>query len=353
MNQESERNQTRRQQVHSLVTQRGIGWFFLCLMLFSFPTSLWAQETVKGKVVSAQDGQALPGVSVLVKGKKSGTSTDTNGNFAIQATQNETLIFSFVGHTSKEVPVTGLVMNVSLDQDSQGLDEVVIVGYGQQKRGNITGAVTTMNTEKLTERPLPRVDQALVGQMAGVRVKQTTGNPGQGMSVQVRGVGSISAGNEPLYVLDGFPLSGATPNANGGYSSGNPLDNINPNDIESIQVLKDASSAAIYGSRAANGVVIITTKKGKSGKPSINLNTYVGYNERSKKLDVLSGPEWIDRAVEMINAQWVASGTGRAAGQTTEERRAILGISADQVDTRYMYDDRWLQAGYPGLNVID
>jgi TonB-dependent starch-binding outer membrane protein SusC len=353
MNQESKRNQTRRQQVHSLVTQRGIGWFFLCLMLFSFQTSLWAQETIKGKVVGAQDGQALPGVSVLVKGKKSGTSTDTNGNFAIQATQNETLIFSFVGHKSKEVTVTGPVMNVTLEEDSQGLDEVVVVGYGTQRKANVTGAVTTMNTEKLQERPLPRVDQALVGQMAGVRVKQTTGNPGQGMSVQVRGVGSISAGNEPLYVLDGFPLSGATPNANGGYSSGNPLDNINPNDIESIQVLKDASSAAIYGSRAANGVVIITTKKGKSGKPSINLNTYVGYNERSKKLDMLSGPEWIDRAIEMINYQWETSGAGRTAGQTTEERRAILGISADQVDTRYMYDDRWLQAGYPGLNIID
>lgn len=353
MNQESERNRTRRKQVYPLVTDSGIRWLLLCLMLFSVPVYLQAQEAIKGKVVSAQDGQALPGVSVLVKGKKAGTSTDANGNFTIQAARNETLVFSFVGHKPKEVAITGPVVNVALDQDSQGLDEVVVVGYGQQKRGNITGAVTTMNTEKLTERPLARVDQALVGQMAGVRVKQTTGNPGQGLSVQVRGVGSISAGNEPLYVLDGFPLSGATPNQNGGYSTGNPLDNINPNDIESIQVLKDASSAAIYGSRAANGVVIITTKKGKSGKPSINLNTYVGYNERSKKLDMLSGPEWIDRAIEMINYTWVASGPGRTADQTSEERRQILGLTADQVNTNYMIDDRWLQPGYPGLNIID
>jgi len=324
--------------------------FFLSLSL----GNVSAQETaIKGKVIDSHNSNALPGVSVLIKGKTTGTTTDTTGSFSIQARRGETLILSYVGYKSKEVVVTGSTLHIELESDSQGLEEVVVVGYGQQRRADVTGAVTSMNTEKLAERPLPRVDQALVGQMAGVRVKQTTGNPGQGLSVQVRGVGSISAGNEPLYVLDGFPLSGATPNANGGYSSGNPLDNINPNDIESIQVLKDASSAAIYGSRAANGVVIITTKKGKTGKPAINLNTYVGYNERSKKLDMLSADEWIDRAVEMINAQWVNSGEGRTAAQSSAERRQILGLSDDEVDTRYMYDDRWLQAGHPGLNFID
>ena len=324
------------------------------LMLWGIPAITLAQgQMVKGKVVSATDGSQLAGVSVLVKGKTSGTTTDANGQYAIQVDKNQTLVFSYVGYKSHEQLVTGNTLDVQLEEESHGLDEVVVVGYGQQKRGNITGAVTTMNTEKLTERPIPRVDQALVGQMAGVRVKQTTGNPGQGLSVQVRGVGSISAGNEPLYVLDGFPLSGATPNANGGYSTGNPLDNINPNDIASIQVLKDASAAAIYGSRAANGVVIITTKKGKSGKPSINLNTYIGYNERSRKLDMLSATEWIDRAVEMINDAWVKSGSGRTADQTTEQRRQILGLSGNQVNTNLMIDDRWLQPGHPGLNFID
>jgi TonB-linked SusC/RagA family outer membrane protein len=189
--------------------------------------------------------------------------------------------------------------------------------------------------------------------MAGVQVKQTTGIPGKAFSIQVRGSGSISAGNEPLYVIDGFPLAQASPNASGSFGTGNPLDNINPNDIESIQVLKDAASAAIYGSRAANGVVLITTKKGMSGKPSINVNAYLGYAEASRKLDMLSGEEWIDRATEVINAQWVGSGPGRTASQTTAERRQILGLQPGQVNTSYLLDDRWTQAGHPGLYLVD
>ena len=176
---------------------------------------------------------------------------------------------------------------------------------------------------------------------------------GKGLSVQIRGTSSISGGNEPLYVVDGFPLTPASPNAAGNYAVGNPLDNINPNDIESIQVLKDAASAAIYGSRAGNGVVLITTKKGKVGKPSISVNSTVGYMERNRKLDMLNAEEWIDRATEMINAQWVASGTGRTATQTNEERRVILGLPVGQVNTSYMTDDRWTQAGHPGLRFID
>lgn len=152
-----------------------------------------------------------------------------------------------------------------------------------------------------------------------------------------------------MYVIDGFPLATAKPNGSGNYSTGNPLDNINPNDIESIQVLKDASSAAIYGSRAANGVVIITTKKGTTGKPVINFNSFAGYNERSKKLDMLSPEEWMDRAKEIINKKWVASAAGRTASQTNEERRQILGLAAGNVNTDLMYDDRWDQPGHPGL----
>ena len=189
--------------------------------------------------------------------------------------------------------------------------------------------------------------------MAGVTVKQTSGALGRGVSIQVRGTGSITAGNEPLYVLDGFPFATAAPNQSGGFATGNPLDNINPNDIESIQVLKDASAAAIYGSRAANGVVLITTKKGKSGKPKIDFNSYVGYMERSRKLDMLSPAEWVDRAKEIINAQWVASAAGRTASQTNDQRRTILGLAAGTVNTALMYDDRWDLPGHPGLNYID
>jgi TonB-linked SusC/RagA family outer membrane protein len=233
------------------------------------------------------------------------------------------------------------------------LEDVVVVGYGTQKRKNVTAAVSNFNAEKLEERPVQRVDQALVGQMAGVTVKQTTGALNKGISIQVRGTGSITAGNEPLYVLDGFPLATAAPNSSGSFATGNPLDNINPNDLESVQVLKDAAAAAIYGSRAANGVVIITTKKGKRGRTKINLNSYVGYMEQSRKLDMLSAEEWVDRSKEIINATWVASGTGRTASQTNEQRRVILGLAPGIVNTSFMYDDRWDLPGHPGLNYID
>src|SRR5690606_3123531 len=231
--------------------------------------------------------------------------------------------------------------------------EVVVIGYGTQRRSDVIAPVSKFDAEGLEERPLVRVDQALVGQMSGVRVKQTTGVPGKGLSVQVRGSGSITAGSEPLYVIDGFPLATAAPNGSGNYAQGNPLDNINPNDIESIEVLKDASAAAIYGSRAANGVVLITTKRGKSGKPAISFNTYLGASSPYRKLDMLNGEEWIDRAVEMINSQWEASGAGRTANQTMDERRAILGIDQGAYDPERMYDERWLQAGRPGIYMMN
>jgi TonB-linked SusC/RagA family outer membrane protein len=305
---------------------------------------------IDGKVTTA-DGEPLPGVTVLLKGTSNGVSTKYDGTFSLEVPEKPgTLVFSFVGFNTKEVPFTGpTTLNVSLEDDTKSLEEVVVVGYGTQKKADITGSVATMDAKKIEERPLQRVDQALVGQMAGVRVVQTSGTPGAGFKVQVRGSGSISAGGEPLYVVDGFPLDVSAQNSSGGFSRGNPLDNINPNDIESIQVLKDASAAAIYGSRGANGVVIITTKSGKSGKPKITYNTYFGWNETAKKLDVLSGEEWIDRAVESINYAWVNSGEGRTPNQTTEERIALHG----SFNRGLMLDERWLQPGYPGLMIVD
>jgi len=326
-------------------------FFFYLLSI----TALYAQEsiTVNGKVTD-EKGQAIPAVSVKIKGTTQGVSTDVNGIYAIKTTIGSTLVFQYLSYSTQEAVVSKAgLLNIKLSEADNKLDEVVVVGYGTQKKGNVTGAIATFKADKLEERPIVRVDQALVGQMAGVSVKQTNGTPGKAFSIQVRGTGSISAGNEPLYVLDGFPLASASPNGSGNFSTGNPLDNINPNDIESIQVLKDASAAAIYGSRAANGVVLITTKRGKTGKPTITLNAYTGTVERSKKLDMLNGAEWIDRATEMINAQWVASGAGRTASQTTDERRSILGLGAGQYNVTYMLDDRWTQPGYGGLKVID
>jgi TonB-linked SusC/RagA family outer membrane protein len=313
-------------------------------------------QVITGVVTSSDRNEGIPGVNVVQKGASSGAVTNAKGEYTLRLSSagSSTLTFSFIGYITQEVVVGNQgVISVKLEPDNRSLNEVVVIGYGTARKADVTGAVASFDTKTIEQRPILRVDQALVGQMAGVQVKQTSGGLGKGFSIQVRGSGSITAGNEPLYVIDGFPLATAAPNSAGNFSSGNPLDNINPNDIESIQVLKDAASAAIYGSRAANGVVLITTKRGKQGKASITINTYAGFMERTRKLDMLSADEWVDRSTEMINAQWVASGTGRTATQTNEQRRVILGLPAGQVNTSYMTDDRWAQPGHPGLNYID
>lgn len=330
---------------------------FLLFCILFFINAVNAQttsRTITGTVLS-QTGDPLTGATVNAVGSTIATTSDAAGKFRItMPSRIKALKISYVGMEDKEVNITDQTnVTINLNVAKSNLNEIVVVGYGTQKKKNVTGAVATFNAESLDERPVTRVDQALVGQMAGVAVKQTSGALGKGMSIQIRGTGSISAGNEPLYVIDGFPLTSASPNGSGNFSTGNPLDNINPNDIESIQVLKDAASAAIYGSRAANGVVLITTKRGKTGRAKVNLNTYVGFSERSRKLDMLSAEEWIDRATEIINAQWVASGAGRTASQTNEQRRVILGLPVGQVNTSYMTDDRWTQPGHPGLRFID
>jgi len=326
------------------------GAIFVAQMAFTHV--LYAQGILKGKVVDDKN-QPISGVTIQVNGKNEGTSSQ-NGEFSIHAKSGDNIVFRSVEYEQKEVRVSALTfLRVDLVPKQEALDEVVVIGYGSQKRTNLIAPVSKFNAENLDERPIARVDQALIGQMSGVRVKQSTGVPGKGLSVQVRGSGSITAGSEPLYVIDGFPLSTASQNGSGNYASGNPLDNMNPNDIESVEVLKDASAAAIYGSRAANGVVLITTKRGKSGQAKVSLNSYVGISEAYKKLDMLNGEEWIDRAVEMINAQWEASGTGRLASQSNAERRKILGLADGTYNTSYMYDDRWLESGHPGLYLVN
>jgi TonB-linked SusC/RagA family outer membrane protein len=328
--------------------------------LLSFCFSSFGQNNfrVAGKVTD-ENGKPVSGATVTVKGTKIATATTTEGMFVINTPSgNSVLVITSVGFAEQEVAVNNRSeLTVTTTSTAASLQDVVVVGYGTQKKRNVTAAVGNFNAKNLDERPVLRVDQALVGQVAGLTVKQTSGGLGKGFQIQIRGTGSISAGNEPLYVLDGFPLATSTINNNGVFSTGNPLDNINPNDIESIQILKDAASAAIYGSRAANGVVLITTKKGQSGKPKITLNTYMGYSERSRKLDMLNAQEWIDRATEMINAQWVAStptvGPPRTASQTNEERRIVLGLAPGTVNTSFMTDDRWTQPGHPGLVYLD
>ena len=308
---------------------------------------------IKGKVTD-EKGLALPGVSVRIKGTDKVTSTNVNGDFQlISPEERPVLVLSYIGYKTKEFIYGGQAsLNLSLEPDQSALNEVVVVGYGTQKKADVLGAVATFDAKNIEEKPIVRVEQALIGQMAGVQVRQQSGMPGAGLSILVRGTGSITAGNEPLYVLDGFPLDVASQGSSGGISH-SPLDNLNPNDIESVQVLKDAAAGAIYGSRAANGVVIITTKKGGNGKAKISLNVNTGVSQVSKKLDVLSADEWVSMATTVANTAWVASGTGRTATQTNAERAAILNLPVGTINTSYMTDPRWAEAGHPGLDYVD
>jgi TonB-linked SusC/RagA family outer membrane protein len=324
-----------------------------CILLFTISASAFAQQTMTiSGTVSASDGP-LPGASVTIKGTQTGTATDINGKYTLKAAKGNTLIIQSIGFTTQQITVgTNSVINVKLVTANSQLNEVVVIGYGTQKRSNVTGALSSLKADNLNERAIARVDQALVGQLAGVTVKQTTGVPGKAFSVTVRGSGSITAGNDPLYVIDGFPLTPQSQGTNGSFSTGNPLDNINPNDIENIEVLKDAAAAAIYGSRASNGVVLITTKRGKTGKANISYNTYFGYNDASKKLKMLNGQEWIDRATEMINAAYVLKygANGATANDNAATRTAMNGGA---FSTAYQLDPRWALPGHPGLEFVD
>ncbi|WP_373516797.1 SusC/RagA family TonB-linked outer membrane protein [Pricia sp.] len=237
--------------------------FFVLLIL---ACSAYAQDaTVTGTVSFADDGSPLPGVNVIVKGTTNGTVTDFDGNYSINVPEeNETLVFSFIGFTKQEVPIDGQTeINVTMTEDATALDEVVLVGYGTQIKREVTGSVQTIEAEELADIPVSQVTQKLQGKLAGVQINQTTGKPGQGMSVRIRGQLSVAGGSEPLYVIDGFPISGG-------------INNLNPDEIEDITILKDAASTSLYGSRAANGVVLITTKNGTAGETNISFNTSVG-----------------------------------------------------------------------------
>lgn len=342
---------------------------FVLLLLFAVQTAAKAnakvmlQTNIAKKAVTAfpvqgkitdEKGLPLPGVTVRVKGSAIAAASGSDGSYKITVQDdNPVLVFSFIGYQSQEINAGGRTeVNIQLIPAQNGLSEVVVVGYGTQKRGDILGAVASFDAKKVEEQPINRVEQALIGQMPGVQVRQQTGMVGSGLSILIRGSGSITAGSEPLYVIDGFPLDVASQNSAGGFST-NPLNNINPNDIESVQVLKDAAAGAIYGSRAANGVVIITTKRGQTGKMRISLNANTGVSQVSRKLDLLSPDEWVAMATDVANTAWVNSGTGRTASQTNAERAAILGLTPGTINTNYMTDPRWAEPGHPGLTYVD
>lgn len=249
------------------------------------PSSKSKEKEVRG-IITDKTGEPLIGVSVTVKGTGKGTVTDMNGKWALSVSEGSVLNFSYIGYSAETVKVgKSNSYNISLSEDNQLLDEVVVIGYGSMKRKDITTAVSVVSTADIDERPIIDAAQALQGKAAGIQVVQPSGAPGEGMSIRVRGATSVQASNEPLYIVDGMP--------NDNISS------LSPADIESMQVLKDASSAAIYGARAANGVVLITTKRGKVGNPQVKFSAYVGLSQLGKKIDALNTEEYKDLMKEL------------------------------------------------------
>jgi TonB-linked SusC/RagA family outer membrane protein len=243
-------------------------------MLFLGRVFISAQVDISGTVSDAT-GQALPAVNVLIKGTTTGAVTNLNGEYNITVPGTDAiLVFSFVGYLKQEIGVENqIVINVTLQEDILGLEEVVVVGYGTQRKIDLTGAVSTMNSEDISAIPTPNFEEGMQGKIPGMEMKKTSAEPGGGITVKIRGTNSLMGNNEPLYVIDGFPLINDNMSRPGGWEGQSPLNllsNLNPNDIESIQVLKDASATAIYGSRGANGVIIITTKKGRPGQAMVD-----------------------------------------------------------------------------------
>lgn len=240
-------------------------------------------KKVTGKVTDSNEKAGLPGVNIIIKGTSSGTVTDSDGNYSMNIpNENTILVFSFIGYASTEVAVSGRsVVDVSLESDTQALQEVIVTGYAAQRSQDITGAIATVSMKNEPIMPVANIGQALQGKLAGVRVTQPSGRPGQGMTFQIRGAASLTAGADPLYVVDGMPITG-------------DLGFINPNEIENITVLKDPAAASVYGSRASNGVVLINTKSGKPGKVQVDFNSYVGVEDvpQSRRLDMMDATEY-------------------------------------------------------------
>jgi TonB-dependent starch-binding outer membrane protein SusC len=308
------------------VQRVGPVFLLLTLALLVLPIAhLRAQnnQVVTGKVTS-DTGEDLPGVSVLVKGSATGTSTDANGKFSIQVSEEATLVFSFIGMKTTEVNVgQQTVINVTMTSDIAQLEEVVVVGYGTQKKTDVTGSVASVSSKEIKSTPITGLAQAMQGRAAGVQVSQISSAPGGGVSVRIRGGNSLRGNNEPLYVIDGFPIL----NENG--------PTINPNDIESIDILKDASATAIYGSRGANGVVIITTKRGKAGATTINFESYYGVQTVRKKLDLLNATqlaELINEGIENVNNDNIGKPTFPKPPAFTPDQIAALGEGTNWQD---------------------
>ncbi len=269
---------------------------FLFLLLVFTTHCLFAQTKTVTGTVTDNNGMPLPGVNIVEKGSSTGTQTDFDGKFSLDVAEGTILIFSYVGFSNQEIEVGSLdTINVKMEA-GEALDEVLVVGYGTSTRRKLTDNVASVSSDEINEVPVPSVQSTLAAKAAGVQVTQVNGKAESGIKIRVRGVSTISSSQEPLYVIDGIPLINSDENIND--SPINPLVSLNPNDIESIQILKDASSAAIYGARGSNGVVLITTKRGKSGVTKISLNTSYGWSKETNRRDFLNTAQYVELFTE-------------------------------------------------------
>lgn len=310
----------------------------LILGLVCFSAASFAQKQVSGKVVD-ESGMTLPGVNVTEKGTTSGTITDIDGNYHLTVANNATLVFSYMGYDNVEVSAAnGTTFNVTLKENTKEIDEVVVVGYGTMKKSDVSGSSISVGAEDIEGFVGAGVDQALQGKAAGVQVTANSGQPGGGMQVQIRGASTLNAKDaQPLYVIDGVPVQNLVKGGNdygldlgnGSVGSFSGISNLNPDDIESMEILKDASATAIYGSRAANGVVLITTKSGKKGKAQFNYSGTAGWQTVAKTLDLMNLREYAKYRTEFYQDQGLTENDGefgdyRILGNGTDWQDAIF-----------------------------
>lgn len=298
----------------------------------SMMATAFAQNVItsKGKVVDA-NGEPIIGAYVLQQGvNTNGVSTDLDGQFTLKVPANATLEVSGIGYITKYV-APGENMTITLEEDKMLLEEAVAIGYGSVKKSSLTSAVASMDSKAIKDRSMARAEEALQGQLAGVSVQITNAEPGADPQIRVRGAASISAGNDPLYVIDGIPQTS--------------MSGLNPNDIANIEVLKDAASAAIYGSRGSNGVVIVTTKSGQKGKPKVTFSVTTGVATLEKKMDVMSATEWMEFAVRCMDAQYLKMYPAGKISDDNDTRVANLGLSGYQRTggSAVNFDDRWFK----------
>jgi TonB-linked SusC/RagA family outer membrane protein len=307
---------------------------YLTVLLVLFSTTVWAQSrTVTGKVTSADDGTPIPGVNVVEKGTNNGTATNIDGTFSVSVGNDATLVFSFVGYASQEIVVGNkTTVNVDLQSDVRALSEVVVVGYGTMEAKDVTGTLVSLKSKDFNPGVVVSPEQLMQGRIAGVQITANSGEPGAMNTIRIRGTSSVLGGNQPLYVVDGIPITNddignGMAGGAGNTPARNPLNFLNPSDIASIDVLKDASATAIYGSRGSQGVVIITTKKGKTGTPTLDFSYQATVGKISKKYDLLNRDEFL-AAYEKYNGPGSTSTVDK--GGNTDWQDAVLRTSFSQ-----------------------